>query len=161
MWCLTGLLNQKGKDHTARTAQWLAGWSPGTGWLCGSCVRALDCLSLLHDRGRNYSRFEFSSTCSWKCVPQVASVVSDSLPPCGLWPTRLLCPCESPSKNTGVGCQALLQGVFPARELTRMSCVSSTAARLFTNRHFWDQKGALVLNKTVNTHVLKYPEKWY
>ena len=31
----------------------------------------------------------------------------------GLWPTRLLWPGDSPGKNTGVGCQALLQGIFP------------------------------------------------
>ena len=40
------------------------------------------------------------------------SVVSDSLRPPGLWPTRLLCPWESPGKNTGVGCHFLLQGIF-------------------------------------------------
>ena len=27
-------------------------------------------------------------------------------------PARLLCPSDSPSKNTGVGCHALLQGIF-------------------------------------------------
>ena len=41
------------------------------------------------------------------------SVVSDSLRPQGLWPTRLLCPCNVPGKNTGVGCHFLLQGNFP------------------------------------------------
>ena len=30
-------------------------------------------------------------------------------------PTRLLCPWDSPYKNTGVGCHALLQGIFPAQ----------------------------------------------
>ena len=30
----------------------------------------------------------------------------------GCNPTRLLCPCDSPGKNTGVGCHALLQGIF-------------------------------------------------
>ena len=29
-----------------------------------------------------------------------------------LWPTRLLCSSDSPGKNTGVGCHALLQGIF-------------------------------------------------
>ena len=29
----------------------------------------------------------------------------------GLQPTRLLCPWDSPGKNTGVGCHALLQGI--------------------------------------------------
>ena len=28
-------------------------------------------------------------------------------------PTRLLCPCSSPGKNTGVGCHVLLQGNLP------------------------------------------------
>ena len=37
------------------------------------------------------------------------SVVSDSVRPHGLWPTKLLCPLDSPGKNTGVGCQFLLQ----------------------------------------------------
>ena len=40
------------------------------------------------------------------------SVVSDSLRSYGLQPTRLLCPWDSPGKNTGVGCHALLQGMF-------------------------------------------------
>ena len=31
-------------------------------------------------------------------------------------PTRLLCPWDSPGKNTGVGCHALLQGIFPTQE---------------------------------------------
>ena len=34
------------------------------------------------------------------------------LRPCGLQPTRLLCPWDSPGKNTGVGCHALPQGIF-------------------------------------------------
>ena len=29
---------------------------------------------------------------------------------------RLLCPWDSPGKNTGVGCHALLQGIFPNQE---------------------------------------------
>ena len=39
--------------------------------------------------------------------------MSDSLWPLGLWPTGLLCPWDSPGKNTGVDCHALLQGIFP------------------------------------------------
>ena len=30
----------------------------------------------------------------------------------GPWPARLLCPWDSPGKNTGVGYCALLQGIF-------------------------------------------------
>ena len=43
------------------------------------------------------------------------SVVSDSLRPHGLQPTRLLCPWDSLGKNTGVSCLFLLQGIFPTQ----------------------------------------------
>ena len=45
-------------------------------------------------------------------MDKVASVVSNSLWPYGLEPTRLLCPWDSPYKNIGVGCHVLLQGIF-------------------------------------------------
>ena len=40
------------------------------------------------------------------------SVVSESLQSHGLWPARLLCPWDSPGKNTGVDCHFLLQEIF-------------------------------------------------
>ena len=42
------------------------------------------------------------------------SVVSDSVRPHRRQPTRLPCPWDSPGKNIGVGCHALLQGIFPS-----------------------------------------------
>ena len=42
-------------------------------------------------------------------------VMSDSLQPHGLSPARLLCPWDSPGKNTEMGCHFLLQGVFPTQ----------------------------------------------
>ena len=39
------------------------------------------------------------------------TVMPDSLWPHGLWPTRLLCPWDSPGKNTWVGSHSLLQGI--------------------------------------------------
>ena len=42
-------------------------------------------------------------------------VISDSLGSHRLQPTRLLCPWDSPGKNTGVGCHLLLQGIFPTQ----------------------------------------------
>ena len=57
-------------------------------------------------------------------LPFTRSVVSDSLSPRGLQPARLLCPWDSPGKNTGGGWYFLLQGIEP---------VSPTlAGRLFT-----------------------------
>ena len=43
------------------------------------------------------------------------SVASDSLRPYGLQPARFLCPWNSPGKNIGLGCHALLQGIFPTQ----------------------------------------------
>ena len=56
------------------------------------------------------------------------SVVSNSLQPHGLLPIRLLCPWDSPGKNTGMGCHLLLQGNFPTRDQT---WVFNFAGRLF------------------------------
>ena len=44
------------------------------------------------------------------------SVLSNSLRPHGLYPSRLLCPQNVPGKNTGVGCNFLLQGIFLTQE---------------------------------------------
>ena len=41
--------------------------------------------------------------------------MSDSVRPYVLEPARLLCRCDSPGKNTGVSCHALVQGIFPTR----------------------------------------------
>ena len=49
-------------------------------------------------------------------LSSVASVIP-TLQPYGLQPARVLCPCDSPGKNTGVGCRVLLQGIFPTQGL--------------------------------------------
>ena len=46
------------------------------------------------------------------CVGVSYSVVSNSLRSHGLKTARLLCPWNSPGKNTGVGCHSLLQGML-------------------------------------------------
>ena len=50
-----------------------------------------------------------SNLCSLAAAAAVASVVSDSVRPHRRQSTRLLCPWDSPGKNTGVGCPFLLQ----------------------------------------------------
>ena len=47
------------------------------------------------------------------CVQSLQSCLT--LQPCGLEPARLLCLWDFSGKNTGVGCQALLQGIFPTQ----------------------------------------------
>ena len=52
--------------------------------------------------------------CVCVCVCSVSRLaVSGSLWPHGLYPARLLCPWNSPVKNTGVGSHFLLQGNLP------------------------------------------------
>ena len=41
--------------------------------------------------------------------------MSNFLQSYGLQSARLLCPWDSPGKNTGVGCRDLLQGIFPSQ----------------------------------------------
>ena len=57
-----------------------------------------------------------------------ALVVSDSLQLYGPYPPRRHCPWDSPGKNTGVGCHALLQGIFPTQGWNPhldVSCIGS------------------------------------
>ena len=63
-----------------------------------------------------------SQACCCYCC-QVTSVVSNSVRPHRWQPTRLLCPWDSPSKNTGVGCHFLLQCVKSENEVAQ-SCLT-------------------------------------
>ena len=85
------------------------------------------CLHVLSSFSRWFSMFVFLFTLL-KVLPEqlwcakVASVTSDSFWPYGLQPTRLLCPWDSPGKNTGVHCHALLWGSSPPRDWTWVFC---------------------------------------
>ena len=76
----------------------------------------------------------FTNTCAhtshinipWSTCMCVHSVVSDSLWPCELQSTRLLCLWNSPGKNTGVDCHFLTSG-----EQTCIFCVSCQAGGFF------------------------------
>ena len=53
--------------------------------------------------------------------------------PHGLQPVRLLCPWDSPGKNTEVGCHALLQGIFPTQGSNLcLLCLPALAGGFFT-----------------------------
>ena len=45
---------------------------------------------------------------------------------------------DSPGKNTGVGCHALLQGIFPRQGWTHVSCISCISGRFFTHWATWE-----------------------
>ena len=58
--------------------------------------------------------------CVYICIHIYACVLSDFscvrfFMTYELLPAKLLCPWDSPGKNTGVGCHALLQGIFPTQ----------------------------------------------
>ena len=63
----------------------------------------------------------------WVCFSHMCSVTQSCptlLKPHGLWPLpRLLCPWDSPGKNSGVGCHFLLQGIFQPRNQTHIPCM--------------------------------------
>ena len=78
------------------------------------------------------------------CVAFSLSVMSHSLRPHGLQPARLLCPWDSPGKNTAVGCHFLLQGIFQPREWTQILVHGLTLLTEQTEQftsptpfHFW------------------------
>ena len=66
---------------------------------------------------RGKENFPFSllnfKPCEYVAVAAQLPVMSDSVRPYGLSAVRLLCPCNSPGKSTGVGCHASLQEIFP------------------------------------------------
>ena len=76
----------------------------------------------LHIRWPKYWLFSYNLKCvQIKCAWFLrsesvhCSVVFNSLWSHGLYPTRLLCPLNSPGRNTGVGSYSLIQGIFPAQ----------------------------------------------
>ena len=53
-----------------------------------------------------------------------------TLQPCGLWPTRLLCPWGFPGKSTGVGRHSFLQGIFPPGIKSRSPALQADSSPL-------------------------------
>ena len=78
-----------------------------------------------------YSQCKRSGFNHWSCILcSVASIVSNSVRPYGLQPTRFLCPWLSPGKNTGGVCRALLQRIFPILGSNpRLLCLSICIGR--------------------------------
>ena len=74
---------------------------------------------------------EIPLTATKTCCSQVNKQINTTPGP---WPTRLLCPWDSPGKNTG-HCIPLLQGNLPDPGTERVSLVSlAVAGRFFTSQ---------------------------
>ena len=85
--------------------------------------------------------YKFTNRCFHRCmcghmINHLA--MSDSFWSYGLQHAKLLCPWDFPGKNTGVGCQALLQGMFLTQGSKPRSPVSRTAGRLYTHWATWE-----------------------
>ena len=99
------------------------------------------------------------------------SVVSDSLRPYGLWPTRLLCPWNFPGKNTRVGCHFLLQGIFPSQgtnpsllwllhwptDSLSLSHLGSLTTSFSHGHRRYSEK--YIFKKSIETN--SWPNRWY
>ena len=75
------------------------------------------------------------------------------------------CPWDSPGKNTGVGCHALFQGIFPTQGLNpRLLRLPALAGGFFTTRTTWEahiglsdnQNFLLSLASSTEIHFLPY-----
>ena len=56
-----------------------------------------------------------------------------------VWPTRLLCPWDSPGKDTGVGSHSLLQGIFLIQgSNSALLCLPALAVGFFTTSATWE-----------------------
>ena len=107
----------------------------------------------------------------WKnyaSASSVHSVVSNSLRPHGLQPTRLLCPRNSPGKNTGVDSHSLLQRILLTQDQTWVSC---TGGKFFTD---WATREAhpsgimffvclcvLILKMKLDLYFQHFSKYWY
>ena len=68
----------------------------------------------------------------------VCSVMSSSLQPYALQPTRLLCPWDLLGKNSRLGCHFFLQGIFPAEESNLCLCVSCIGKWILYHWATWE-----------------------
>ena len=120
-----------------------------------------------------YSGFFFqepgSSEYPCVCVCVNRSVMSNFLWPRGLRPTRLLCPWNSPVRNTGVGCHSLLQRIFLTQGLNlgllhcRQIFTFSRATREAPDScRYWDNCYFVgySIEKTMQQHTCK-PRRLY
>ena len=83
------------------------------------------------------------------------TVVTDSFPPHGLWPSKLLCPSDFSGKDTEVGCHFLLQGIFPDAGI---QCISlALAGGFLLLSHQRSPGSAVVKNLPANSGDARHP----
>ena len=117
-------------------------------------VRAINCVaSETRDKAKSGGNFGKVNLNSFKpkgrkkeeapgCSLLVVFGHSDVSDSCNPWlqPTRLLCPWDSPSKNTGVGCYLLPQRIPPSQGLNLSPAAPASAGRFSTTRTIWEDE---------------------
>ena len=108
----------------ARILEWVAiPFSRGISWIQGSKLGLLHCRQILyylsHKGSPIYVSVYVCVCCMCECceLSHVPLFVTHGPQGNSLWPTRLFCPWNFLSKNTGAGCHFLLQGSFPTQGL--------------------------------------------
>ena len=71
-------------------------------------------------------------------------------------PVGLLCPRDSPGKNTGVGFHSLLQGIFPTEESNPHLLSPALAGGFFTTSATWEVAFNWHLSTVWNVIVINY-----
>ena len=95
-------LTQVSNPHFQRCNMNMVACRPDPSWRC-ILFKSTECLRHKTDSILKY----------WVYVHAQSLRLCLTLRPNGLQPTRILCPWDSPGKNTGVHCHFLLQGIFP------------------------------------------------
>ena len=119
------VMNDSSWPHGLQPNRLLHPWDfPGksTGVGCYRLLRANKCDIWIETCHRNFTHIVCSVFCCH--MYSVAAVVSSSLGPHGLQPTRLLCPWDFPSKNTGVAFHFPSPGDLPNPGIKLMSFMS-------------------------------------
>ena len=76
------------------------------------------------------------------------------------YPTRLFCQWDSPGKNTGSGCHALLQGTFSTQGVNpHLLCLTALAGRVFTTITTWEARECLWIRWIKNIKKKKASHK--
>ena len=86
--------------------------------------------------GYSHGQVTMHLACRWYMC--ACSVIYNSLQPHGLEPALLLRPWKSLGKNTGVGCHALLQGIFWTQGLNSSSTSPALVGWFFYHWATWE-----------------------
>ena len=130
---------------------WKSLWTEEAGGL----YSPWNCKKVRHDltnKQQLYSTENFVHTLCVLCVCVSCSAMSDSLRSCGLQPTRLLSPWDSPGKNIGVGCHFLLRRIFPTQGLN-LCLLSCRQILYYLNSILYNNLNGKRFLKRIDTYI--------